>query len=52
MTLRLSLDGEGQAEMDQADLISDWQRGFPISSGPSTVSEKRLARANAATQCT
>jgi hypothetical protein len=52
MTLRLSLDGEGQAEMDQADLISDWQRGFPISSGPSTVSEKRLARASAATQCT
>ena len=52
MTLRLSLDGNRQAEMDQADLISDWQRGFPISTGSSTVSRKRLARESATTRCT
>jgi hypothetical protein len=51
MTLRLSLEGDGQAEMDQADLISDWQRGFPISTAPLTVSSKKLARDGAATQC-
>lgn len=51
MTLRLSLEGNGQLEMDQADLISDWQRGFPISTGSTTVSQNKLPRASAATAC-
>ena len=51
MTLRLSLEGDGRAEMDQTSLISDWQRGFPISTAPSTVSQKKLARDSAATSC-
>jgi hypothetical protein len=45
MTLRLSLEGDGQAEMDQASLISDWQRGFPIDTAPLTVSPKKLVAA-------
>jgi hypothetical protein len=51
LTLRLSLVGEGQAEMNQVSLISDWQRGFPISTAPSTVSQQKLARDSAATSC-
>jgi hypothetical protein len=51
LTLRLSLVGEGQAEMNQVSLISDWQRGFPISTAPSTVSQQKLARDSAATAC-
>jgi hypothetical protein len=51
MTLRLSLEGDRQAEMDQTDLISDWQRGFPISTGSMTVSQSKLPRASAATGC-
>lgn len=51
MTLRLSLEGDGQTEMDQASLISDWQRGFPLSTAPSTVSQNKLARDRAATNC-
>jgi hypothetical protein len=51
MTLRLSLEGDGQEEMNQTDLISDWQRGFPIATGDLTVSPQKLARANAATTC-
>jgi hypothetical protein len=51
MTLRLSLVGDGQAEMNQTSLISDWQRGFPISTAPSTVSQKELVRERAAKAC-
>jgi hypothetical protein len=51
MTLRLSLEGDGQAEMNQTDLISDWQRGFPISTGDLTVSPQKLSRAPAPTTC-
>lgn len=51
MTLRLSLEGDGQAEMNQTDLISDWQRGFPISTAPLTVSPIKLPRAPGATTC-
>jgi hypothetical protein len=51
MTLRLSLEGDGQAEMNQTDLISDWQRGFPLSTAPVTVSPTELPRAPAATTC-
>ena len=52
MTLRLSLRGHGRDEMDQTALISDWQRGFPITSGRQKVSPKRLTRTTApATTC-
>jgi hypothetical protein len=51
MTLRLSLEGDGRAEMNQTSLISDWQRGFPLSTAPSTVSQKKLARRDAASRC-
>jgi hypothetical protein len=51
MTMRLSLKGDGQKEMNQVSLISDWQRGFPISTAPSTVSPKKLARESVATSC-
>jgi hypothetical protein len=51
MTMRLSLEGDGRAEMNQTSLISDWQRGFPLSTAPATLSRKRLARNTAATVC-
>ena len=52
MTLRLSLVGQHDAEMDQTNLISDWQRGFPITTGKQTVSQKKLPRRDAvATSC-
>jgi hypothetical protein len=51
MTMRLSLEGDGRAEMNQTSLISDWQRGFPLSTAPATLSRKRLARKTAATMC-
>jgi hypothetical protein len=44
LTLRLSLVGQGDAEMNQTGLISDWQRGFPIHTGKKTVSKKKLTR--------
>lgn len=50
MTLRLSLEGDGRQEMNQASLVSDWQRGYPIDTGRPTVSGHRLAR-HAASGC-
>lgn len=44
MTLRLSLEGDGQNEMNQVSLVSDWQRGFPLDTGRATVSKHRLKR--------
>jgi hypothetical protein len=53
MTLRLSLQGHGADEMNQTNLISDWQRGFPIDTGRQTVSQRKLDRTSApATSCT
>jgi hypothetical protein len=53
MTLRLSLRGHRRDEMNQTGLISDWQRGFPISTGRQTVSQRKLTRASApVTACT
>ncbi len=53
MTLRLSLRGHRRDEMNQTNFISDWQRGFPISSGRQTVSQRKLTRASApVTACT
>ncbi len=50
MTLRFSLVGDGQKEMNQVSLVSDWQRGFPITTGHQTVSDKRLG-SSAASGC-
>ena len=47
LTMRLSLVGQPNAEMDQTGLISDWQRGFPITSGQQMVSSKKLPRRTA-----
>jgi hypothetical protein len=47
LTLRLSLVGQPDAEMDQVGLISDWQRGFPVSTGQESVSRKKLPRRDA-----
>ena len=43
MTLRLSLRGRGQLEMNQTSLISDWQRGFPIRTGQQKVAARKLS---------
>ena len=48
MTLRLSLKGHRRQEMNQTGLISDWQRGFPISTGHQTLSQHKLPRSGAA----
>ena len=47
MTIRLSLVGQQDAEMDQTNLVSDWQRGFPITTGQQVVSQKKLSRRSA-----
>ncbi len=44
MTLRLSLEGNADKEMNQVSLVSDWQRGFPLTSGRQTVSRNSLTR--------
>jgi len=38
MTLRLSLVGEGQREMNRTQVISDWQRGYSIDRGQTVTS--------------
>ncbi|GAB3793573.1 hypothetical protein GCM10027601_42650 [Nocardioides ungokensis] len=48
LTLRLSLVGQPGAEMDQTGVISDWQRGFPITTGQQVVSHNKLPRRGAA----
>jgi hypothetical protein len=47
LTLRLSLVGDPDKEMDQTALISDWQRGFPVNTGQQVVSQKKLPRGDA-----
>jgi hypothetical protein len=51
MTLRFSLQGHGDDEMNQTNFISDWQRGFPIDTGRQTVSRRKLDRTSAPTTC-
>lgn len=51
LTLRLSLVGDGTQEMDHTGLISDWQRGFPITTGEETLSRDRLPRRAVAARC-
>lgn len=40
MTLRLSLVGQGQEEMNRTQMISDWQRGFSMDRGRKVTSGK------------
>jgi hypothetical protein len=51
LTLRLSLRGQGQQEMNQTSLISDWQRGFPISTGQQRVASRKLSGSKAGSAC-
>ncbi len=51
MTLRLSLEGDEQNEMNQISLISDWQRGFTIGRGREVVADQRLAPQATASGC-
>lgn len=51
MTLRLSLQGRGHAEMDQTGLVSDWQRGFPVRTGKQTVAKRKLSQKAATAAC-
>ena len=51
MTLRLSLEGKGRSEMNQVILQSDWQRGFSLDRGSSTVTKKALSRRGVSAGC-
>ncbi|PUA80342.1 hypothetical protein C7S10_14525 [Nocardioides currus] len=45
MTLRFSLVGDQVTERNQTGIVSDWQRGFPLTSGKQVVAKTRLAAA-------
>lgn len=51
MTLRLSLEGQGQSEMNQVNLLSDWQRGFPITTGKTGVRGPKLSQQAVVSAC-
>lgn len=51
MTLRMSLEGQGDAEMNGVNLLSDWQRGFPITTGKSGVRGPKLSARTVASSC-
>jgi hypothetical protein len=44
MTLRLSLVGDEQKEMNRTQAIFDWQRGYSLQSGRSVTSGHALRR--------
>jgi hypothetical protein len=44
MTLRLSMVGDGRREMNQTQVMSDWQRGFPAGAGRQVRSGAPLKR--------
>jgi len=44
MTLRLSLVGQGQQEMNRTQVISDWMRGFSLDRGTLTTGRPALDR--------
>ena len=46
MTLRFSLVGNGQQEMNRTQAISDWQRGFSLDRGRTVTSGKAPQRAS------
>ncbi len=51
MTLRLSLVGDGQNEMNRTKAISDWQRGYSLRTGRSVTSGHALRRGTHAGGC-
>ena len=51
MTLRLSLVGEGQQEMNRTKAISDWQRGFSLKRGRLATRGHALRAGNHAGGC-
>ncbi|HVQ89310.1 MAG TPA: hypothetical protein VMT88_14125 [Actinomycetes bacterium] len=51
LTLRLSLIGEQNREMNKTVFISDWQRGFDMSSGKSVTSGHSLRRSGFSGGC-
>lgn len=46
MTLRLSMEGAGDQEMNHTELISDWQRAWTLKRGTKTTSGKALKRSS------
>ena len=42
MTLRVSLVGDGQREMNDTDILSDWQRGFSLLRGTQVTDGPRM----------
>jgi hypothetical protein len=46
MTLRLSLVGQGQEEMNRTQVISDWQRGFSLDRGRKVTSGQAPQRSS------
>ncbi len=51
MTMRLSLVGSGQREMNRTQAIFDWQRGFSADRGRSVVSGHSLRRTSHVAGC-
>ncbi|MFL6002207.1 MAG: hypothetical protein ACJ72P_05310 [Nocardioides sp.] len=51
MTLRFSLVGKGQQEMNRTQAISDWQRGFSLDRGRTVMSGKALQRGSYSGGC-
>ena len=51
MTMRLRLAGKGDAEMNQVQVNSDWQRAYPIKTGKKAWSGNRLSGRKAAPAC-
>jgi hypothetical protein len=51
MTLRLSLVGDGQREMNRTQAISDWQRGFSLERGRTVATGHALRRGTHAGGC-
>ena len=51
MTLRLSMVGDGNHEMNHTELISDWQRAFPLGRGKVVTSGKKLQQSTLKSSC-
>jgi hypothetical protein len=51
LTMRLSLAGAGNREMNKSSFISDWQRGFDMRSGKSVTNGQSLRRGTASGGC-
>jgi hypothetical protein len=51
MTLRLSLVGEGEREMNRTQVISDWQRGYSIDRGRQVTSGQAPRRSSYSGGC-